>query len=36
MTEKKVLIKEETFEEPITTLKDIYDKYNKEVMTADA
>ena len=36
MTEKKVLIKEETFEEPITTLKDIYDKYNKEVMTSDA
>lgn len=36
MTEKKVLIKEETFEEPITTLKDIYDKYNKEVMTTDA
>ena len=36
MTEKKVLIKEEIFEEPITTLKDIYDKYNKEVMTADA
>ena len=36
MTEKKVLIKEETIEEPITTLKDIYDKYNKEVMTSDA
>lgn len=34
MTEKKVLIKEE--EEPVVTLKDIYDKYNKEVMTSEA
>lgn len=36
MTEKKVLIKEEPIEERVVTLKDIYDKYNKEVMTSEA
>lgn len=36
MTEKKVLIKEEPIEERVVTLKDIYDKYNKEVMTTEA